>query len=90
MATLIKTDGTLIEVTPKNGKDFQCDELQEFVQGHFELVNLEYKFMVVNEDGLHLGLDVNHVASLITILSKSVRDMVIVGDVLLCGKGEIL
>lgn len=31
MATLIKTDGSKLEIQPQNGLDFQLDELQKFV-----------------------------------------------------------
>lgn len=33
MATLIKTDGSKLEIQPQNGLDFQLDELQKFVDG---------------------------------------------------------
>lgn len=40
MATLIKTDGSKLEIQPQNGLDFQLDELQKFVDGYIEIINL--------------------------------------------------
>ena len=36
MATLIKADGTIEEIKPKNGTDFQLEELQKYVDGNIE------------------------------------------------------
>lgn len=52
MAHIIKTDGTIIEVQPKNGTDFQLEELQAVVEGYIQIVRLDNdKVMVVNEEG---------------------------------------
>lgn len=40
MATLIKTDGSKLEIQPQNGLDFQLDELQKFVDGYIDIINL--------------------------------------------------
>lgn len=51
MATLIKADGTRTEIQPKNGTDFKLEELQEYVDGYIEIVNLRNgEILVINED----------------------------------------
>ena len=40
MATLIKADGTWAEIQPENGTDFKLEELQAYVDGYIEIVNL--------------------------------------------------
>ena len=40
MATLIKTDGSKLEIQPQNGLDFQLDELQKFVDGYIDIMKL--------------------------------------------------
>lgn len=40
MATLIKTDGSKLEIQPQNGLGFQLDELQKFVDGYIDIINL--------------------------------------------------
>lgn len=84
MAKIYKTTGEVIEVEPKNGKDFKLKELQEIVQGYIEIVNFSpTEYMVVNEEGHLIGLPLNPSA---TILYK--KD-IIVGDVLICNKSQI-
>ena len=82
MARVIKADGEVLEVRPKNGKDFKADEIHEFVGGHFEFLYLGSELMAVNEEGRLLGLDFNPLAS------YKARQL-IVGDVLLCGKNQV-
>lgn len=78
------TDAT--EVAPKNGTDFQLDELQEFVGGYIEIVTArDGRLIVLNEEGKLNGLPVNVVA---TILYGNPDDA-IVGDVLVCSPTQI-
>lgn len=52
MATLIKTDGSKLEIQPQNGLDFQLDELQKFVDGYIEIINLHNgDILVINDNG---------------------------------------
>lgn len=43
MAYLIKTDGTIEAVEPRNGKDFQLDEMQAMMGGYIDIVNQLYR-----------------------------------------------
>ena len=82
-ATLIKTDGTETIVTSE-GKEFTLKELQGYVGGYIEIINLRSgKILVVNEEGLLKGLPQNLGASALTRGNPW-----IVGDVL-WGKSNI-
>ena len=84
MAQIIKADGTKIDVTPKNGTDFQLSELQEVVGGYIEIVEtIDKQIMVVNEEGKLIGLPFNEEAT------RLVRYDVIVGDVLVCASSQV-
>ena len=83
ISTIIKTDGTRMNVEPKNGTDFQLDELQEIVGGYIEIVHLSNgQIMVVNEEGLIYDLPYNAEAS------SEAMD-IIVGDVLVCDSDKV-
>lgn len=87
MATLIKSNGETLEVTPENGKAFQLDELQKYVGGLIEIVRTKLgKPMIINEEGKIDGLPLNQTAS--EIYQYSEFDF-IVGDVLICESNEI-
>lgn len=90
MATIIKTDGYVINIEPKDGKEFSLEEMQTIVSGYIEIVDLhDGNYMVVNEEGKLKGLAINHVATQIyTNAFPGVYD-VIVGDVLVCNKHQI-
>lgn len=63
MATLIKTDGSKLEIQPQNGLDFQLDELQKFVDGYIEIINLHNgDILVINDNGKDV-LDSNETAT---------------------------
>ena len=91
MAQVIKTDGTVINVEPRNGSDFQLDELQKIVGGYIEVVwLLGDKIMVVNEEGKCDGLSINEKATeLFQRQSKYFSLDVIVGDVLVCKTSQV-
>lgn len=65
MATLLKTTGEQVTVSPANGKKFTLEELQGFVSGYIERIDLENgKAMYINEDGKALQLESNFAATL--------------------------
>lgn len=88
MGKLLKTDGTTIEVRPKNGTDYTLDELQEFVGGYIEVVRCkeEGMILVINEEGKFLDLEWNTQASKIADIHFCDY---IVGDALLCKSDEV-
>lgn len=95
MGILMKTDGTVTKVAPKNGKVFSLEELQGFVGGYIEMPNppslhgSEHPIMVANEEGHIHGLPFNKKASALF----ANQGLGIVGDVILispeeAGEGE--
>lgn len=88
MAKLFKTDGTTIEVHPKNGTDYTLDELQQMLGGYIEIVPA-YKdgyILVVDEDGEAKGLPRNGRAT--DLADINLWDY-IKGDALYCKTDEI-
>jgi hypothetical protein len=64
MAIVLYPNGETKEVQPRNGTDFQLDELQSFVEGHIEIVPLpDGRIMVINEEGRLLDLPRNEQAT---------------------------
>lgn len=65
MAKLIKADGNVVVVSPKNeGECFTLDELQGFVGGYIECINISpTQVMVINEEGKLMNLPYNAVAT---------------------------
>lgn len=89
MATLIKTDGTVTKIDPANGKDFKLKELQGYVNGSIEIINLmNGNVLVVNEDG-KLKDKPNLKATCVAMHVLRKNDY-ISGDVVLCKQREIL
>lgn len=93
MAQIIKTDGTITEVQPKNGRDFTLEELQRIVKGYIEVVQLPYsdgQIMIINEEGKLEGLPTNDAATQLAWRHGGIdtRDY-IVGDALLCDDKEV-
>lgn len=89
MARYILTTGESFQVVPqhKNGP-FTAQELQAFVGGFIEVVNLgRNHWLVVNEDGLRLELPLNEVAT--RLVRRLGLPHTIVGDALLCAVGEL-
>ena len=80
---IITIDSDMKVVRPKNGSDFSLDELHSFVGGTIDIISVSARlYMVVNDDGLILGLPYNPAASFI-------YKRPIVGNVLLCPKHMI-
>ena len=81
-ARIIYANGTEKEISPKNGKDFQLEELQKIVEGYIEVLPIhDGEIMIMNEEGKINGLPINKKAT--EIVSDIVCD-VIVGNVLIC------
>lgn len=91
MAKVYKTDGSIVDIEPKNGTDFKLEELHDIVGGYIELVRLNNKeYMVVNEEGKLYNLPFNAMAT--SLYHKEIpqaKDDYIVGDVLVCYQDEI-
>ena len=96
MATHIKTNGEVREVLPNNGKCFSLRELQKYVDGIIEIIDLPNgKQMVANETGKLTGLPKNEKATEIWKKEYPIEvydfnnDELIVGDVLIATPEEL-
>lgn len=82
-ATIYKSNGEEVSVTPANGETFTLKELQDIVQGYIEIITLSnLLIMVINEEGIIKELPMNIKAS--QIAASYNRGSFIVGDVLVC------
>jgi hypothetical protein len=91
MAKLIKADGITLEIRPKNGTDYQLEELQKYVDGYIDIINLRNgSLMVVNDDGKG-RFPTNLKATQIAHENGAIwiGDW-IDGDVVMCNNSEIL
>ena len=79
-ALLITPEGSIEFVEPK-GSVFELDEIQRLVQGYIEIypIRIPSHIVVVNEEGLILGLTFNNIAKLTFGIEA-------VGPVLICPK----
>ena len=79
MATLVKTDGQVVEDYDVSS----LEKLQEAVGGYIQIVTVDREMcLVVNEEGLLMGLEQNIWASMIA-------GSTIVGDVIYMKRNEI-
>lgn len=64
-ARILRTNNTVEEVTPANGRSFTLEELQRIVGGYVEIHLMPdgRTFVVLNEDGLSLNLPFNTLAT---------------------------
>lgn len=90
MALWIKANGASEPVTPKNGKHFTLEELQHFVGGYIEALDLgNGSVMFLNEEGKLNELPYNLVADEIAHQRTGIAwSDGIVGDVLITTKAE--
>lgn len=87
MAQIIKTNGTIIEVEPKNGRDFKLKELQSIVDGMISIhATTDGRTMIINDEGKVLGLPYNESA---TKIYKYGKQDFIVGSALICEHNEV-
>lgn len=88
MATLIKSTGEEISISPTTGKHYKLRELQQLVGGYIETLPVATEqLMIVNEEGKFLNLPINKRATEIAF-ENCIPD-IIVGDVLICLTTEI-
>ena len=86
-----QTDGSKLEIQPQNGLDFQLDELQKFVDGYIEIINLHNgDILVINDNGKDV-LDSNETATEIAHKHNAIFGWdYICGDVVMCKDREVL
>ena len=90
MAKLLKSDGTETQIKPKEGSKFQLNELQDYVDGYIEIIEINSSdIMIVNEEGKMYNKPYNKLATQIFIKSTSNKADYIVGDAVICAKKEV-
>ncbi len=92
MAKIYKANGEVLDIEPKNGKNFELKESQAIVGGLIEVIELddpEMSLMVINEEGKLMDLDLNEKATAIFRKNYITSDY-IVGDAIICKSSEIL
>lgn len=79
---IIKSDGSQIEVSPKDGQRFTLEELQGYVGGYIEIIDLPTnKALIINEEGKLLDLPLNQKATALAQFCKAIFPSdYIVGD----------
>jgi hypothetical protein len=61
---LLGVDGTMRSIFPSKGDEYSLREAQAWVGGYIEIVRLDDEWiLVVNEDGIAMGLAPNEIAS---------------------------
>lgn len=89
MAKIYKTNGEVLDIEPKNGKDFSLKELQAVVNGYIEIAEMKGgEIMVINEEGKLERLPFNEKATELYQKKVYAGDY-IVGDVLVCNKNQV-
>ena len=86
-SVIIMASGSIKKVNPANGTDFSLDELNKFVDGYIEVLHIEDKLLVCNEEGKLNNLPYNAKATCL-INAAGIKDY-IVGNVLFCDKDKI-
>jgi len=87
MATIIKTDGTLVTLKPEGPKGtLTLEQMQKAVGGYIETVTLRNgNIMVIDEEGKCKGKPLNPVAT----DRAALRGDFIVGDAIICKSKEV-
>ena len=86
---IYKTNGAVIETSPKNGTNYTLEELKEIVGGYIEIIHLtKNKIMVINDEGKLINLPHNENATILFRLCLDTIDF-IVGDALVCHTNRI-
>jgi len=90
-AILVMPNGKTEHVNPKNGTDFSLEELQGFVDGYVQIINMQNgERMVVNEEGKIRNLPINETATLFAKFKSGIMpNDYIVGTALVCHKSQI-
>lgn len=88
---IITTSGEEIPYEPESGDLYTLEELQDAVGGYIEILKLNSKrYVIVNEDGVTLGLPENKRATeLMRKYSKLPMGCVIVGNVVVINRMQI-
>lgn len=97
MAIILHANNSTTIITPKSDNEFMLDELQQFVGGFIQIINLKepitingikYSIAVVDEDGKYKNYRINTAATQYAKNELFDGDF-LVGDVIFLKDGEI-
>ena len=90
MAILYKADGKQETVTPANSKKFTLKEMQGYVGGDIQMIQVPMEGrLIMNEEGRLKGLSLNEEGTRLGRLAGIAPDSFVVGDVLFCDNDEM-
>jgi hypothetical protein len=89
MGKIISCEKKIIESKPENGSVYSKNELEIIVSGSFSIFPCGEEFMVLNEKGLYFDLPLNEIASRLYCEKNNVKNLKILGDVLVATKSEL-
>lgn len=80
---------TISEIEPANGHDFTLEELQRYVGGLIEIVEMPTpgQIMVVNEEFLYNGSSINPIAT--AMMERPGEPAMICGSVVICDDEQV-
>lgn len=80
---------TISEIEPANGTDFSLEELQQYVGGLIEIVEMPTpgQIMVVNEEFLYNGSSINPIAT--AMMERPGEPAMICGSVVICDDEQV-
>lgn len=80
---------TISEIEPANGTDFSLEELQQYVGGLIEIVEMPTpgQIMVVNEEFLYNGSNPNPIAT--AMMARPGEPAMICGSVVICDDEQV-
>lgn len=89
-AQVIKVDGTIVEVEPKNGTDFSLEEMYEHTGcSMVQFANAkDGRMMIVDEEGKMFGKEINQAATKLYQYGEH-PGYELVGDILICSPEQI-
>jgi hypothetical protein len=94
MAKLFKTDGTVVEVSPKNGKDFSLKEMYDLIGNGCDMVQVVYladgNLMWCDEEGkFNEAHKPNYPASHLLAQAGGIPGDIVMGHVLITAPDEV-
>lgn len=89
MAKLYKTTGEVIEIQPANGKKFTLEEVQQYVDGYVERVELKHReVLLCNEEAIVYNMPYNRKATEVLAENYGQGCQGLYGDIIHCLKKE--
>lgn len=89
MGKIITCESKIIDSTPENDLEYSKEELEDIVSGSISIMPCGDEFMVMNSKGLYFDLPLNEIASKVYCEKNNLKNLKILGDVLVAPKSEL-